>query len=129
MERLRIGVIGLGWFGEIHCETIVGVPNLELAALCTRTPERLSAMAGKFGVEKTYRDYRRLPADPEIDAVSIVTMWDQHTEPAIAALEAGKHVFLEKPMASTLADCRKIMVAASRSDAILQIGQICRFNP
>ena len=78
MERLRIGVIGLGWFGEIHCETIVGVPNLELAALCTRTPERLSAMAGKFGVQKTYRDYHDLLADPEIDAVSIVTMWDQH---------------------------------------------------
>src|SRR6478735_9328685 len=76
MERLRIGVIGLGWFGEIHCETIVGVPNLELAALCTRTPERLSALAAKFGVQKTYRDYRDLLADPEIDAVSIVTMWD-----------------------------------------------------
>ena len=50
MERLRIGVIGLGWFGEIHCETIVGVPNLELAALCTRTPERLSAMVDDAGV-------------------------------------------------------------------------------
>ncbi len=43
MDRLRIGVIGLGWFGEIHCETIVGIPNLELAALCTRTPDRLAA--------------------------------------------------------------------------------------
>ena len=102
MERLRIGVIGLGWFGEIHCETIVGVPNVELAALCTRTPERLDAMAAKFGVSKTYRDYHELLADPEIDAVTIVTMWDQHTAPAVAALEAGKHVFLEKPMASTL---------------------------
>src|SRR3954452_10851418 len=129
MERLRIGVIGLGWFGEIHCETIVGVPNLELAALCTRTPERLSAMAGKFGVQKTYRDYRELLADPEIDAVSIVTMWDQHTEPAIAALEAGKHVFLEKPMTSTVADCRKIIAAAKTSKGILLVGHICRFNP
>jgi len=43
-------VIGLGWFGEIHCETIIGVPSLELAALCTRTPERLDAMGAKFGV-------------------------------------------------------------------------------
>jgi len=42
MDRLRIGVIGLGWFGEIHCEAIVGIPNLELAALCTRRPERLA---------------------------------------------------------------------------------------
>ena len=107
MDRLRIGVIGLGWFGEIHCETIVGVPNLELAALCTRTPDRLQAQAEKFGVKKTYRDYRDMLADPDIDAVSIVTMWDQHTDPTIAALEAGKHVFLEKPMASTVADCNQ----------------------
>jgi predicted dehydrogenase len=60
----------------------VGVPNLELAALCTRRPERLAAMAAKFDVSQTYRDYHDLLADPEIDAVSIVTMWDQHTEPA-----------------------------------------------
>ncbi len=129
MERLRIGVIGLGWFGEIHCETIVGVPSLELAALCTRTPERLAAMAAKFGVAKTYRDYHDLLADPEIDAVAIATMWDQHTEPALAALAAGKHVFLEKPMASTVPDCKAIIAAAADAKGILQIGHICRFNP
>ena len=106
LDRLRIGVIGLGWFGEIHCEAIIGMPNLELAALCTRTERRLGELATKFGVQKTFTDYRDMLADPEIDAVSIVTMWDQHTEPTIAALEAGKHVFLEKPMASTVADCR-----------------------
>jgi UDP-N-acetylglucosamine 3-dehydrogenase len=129
MKRLRIAVIGLGWFGEIHCETIMGVPNLELAALCTRTPERLAAMGEKFGVTRTTRDYRELLADSTIDAVSIVTMWDQHTEPAIAALEAGKHVFLEKPMASTIADCERIIAAAKRAKGILLVGHICRFNP
>ncbi len=129
MDRLRIGVIGLGWFGEIHCETIVGIPNLELAALCTRRPDRLGEQAKKFGVKKTFTDYRAMLADKEIDAVSIVTMWDQHTEPAVEALAAGKHVFLEKPMASTVADCYKIMAAAKKSKGILQIGHICRFNP
>jgi UDP-N-acetylglucosamine 3-dehydrogenase len=129
MDRLRIGMIGLGWFGEIHCDAIIGVANLELAALCTRTPERLAAMSSKFKVRKATRDYRELLADPDIDAVSIVTMWDQHTEPTIAALDAGKHVFLEKPMASTVEDCRKIIAAAKRSRGILQIGHICRFNP
>ncbi len=129
MDRLRIGVIGLGWFGEIHCETIVGIPNMELSALCTRRPDRLAEQAAKFGVKKTYRDYRDMLADKDIDAVSIVTMWDQHTEPTIAALEAGKHVFLEKPMASTVEDCRRIIEAAKRSKGILQIGHIVRFNP
>ncbi|HEY7765252.1 MAG TPA: Gfo/Idh/MocA family oxidoreductase, partial [Aestuariivirgaceae bacterium] len=129
MERLRIGVIGLGWFGEIHCDTIVGVPNLELAALCTRTPERLRQLAGKYRVDKAFRDYRELLADSSIDAVSIVTMWDQHTEPAIAALEAGKHVFLEKPMASRVDDCDKIIAVSKRAKGILLVGHICRFNP
>jgi len=129
MDRLRIGVIGLGWFGEIHCETILGVPNLELAALCTRRPDRLAEQATKFDVKKTYRDYRDMLEDKDIDAVSIVTMWDQHTDPTIAALEAGKHVFLEKPMASTAADCNRIIAAAKKAKGILQIGHICRFNP
>ncbi|MCB1487049.1 MAG: Gfo/Idh/MocA family oxidoreductase [Bauldia sp.] len=129
MDRLRIGVIGLGWFGEIHCDAIIGIPNIELAALCTRTESRLAEMAAKFGVAKTYTDYHDMLADPEIDAVSIVTMWDQHTEPTIAALQAGKHVFLEKPMASTVADCAKIIDVARGAKGILQIGHICRFNP
>lgn len=129
MDRLRIGVIGLGWFGEIHCETIAGIPNMELAALCTRTPDRLAQQAEKFGVRKTYRDYREMLADKDIDAVSIVTMWDQHTDPTIAALEAGKHVFLEKPMASTVADCAKIIAASKKAKGVLQIGHIVRFNP
>ena len=129
MDRLRIAVIGLGWFGEIHCETIVGIPELELAALCTRRPDRLAEMAAKFGVATTYQNYNDLLEDTSIDAVSIVTMWDQHTAPTCASLAAGKHVFLEKPMASTIADCRTIMDAAGRAEGILQIGHICRFNP
>ena len=129
MDRLRIGVIGLGWFGEIHCETLVGIPNIELAALCTRRPDRLAEQAKKFGVKKTFTDFRAMLADKDIDAVSIVTMWDQHTEPAVEALAAGKHVFLEKPMASTVADCDKIIKASKKSKGILQIGHICRFNP
>lgn len=129
MDRLRIGVIGLGWFGEIHCETIAGIPNLELAALCTRRPERLAQQAAKFGVKKTCTDYRDMLADGDIDAVSIVTMWDQHTGPAVDALAAGKHVFLEKPMASTVDDCDRIINAARTARGILQIGHICRFNP
>jgi UDP-N-acetylglucosamine 3-dehydrogenase len=129
MDRLRIGVIGLGWFGEIHAETIAGVPNLELAALCTRTPDRLAAMGEKFGAKKLYRDYNDLLADPDIDAVSICTMWDQHREPAIAALKAGKHVFLEKPIASTVEDGRAITAASKGAKGILFIGHVVRFNP
>ena len=89
MDRLRIAVIGLGWFGEFHCAQSWAFQTCARRAVHAHA--RATAMAAKFGVSKTTRDYRELLADPEIDAVSIVTMWDQHTEPAYAALEAGKH--------------------------------------
>ena len=108
MDRLRIAVIGLGWFGEIHCEAIVGIPQSRTrGALHAHARPPAGAGRRSSASRRPIADYREMLADPDIDAVSIVTMWDQHTEPAVAALEAGKHVFLEKPMASTVADCRQ----------------------
>ena len=129
MNKIKYGVIGLGWFGEKHLEALSAIPNVELHALCTRNPARLAEVAAKFGAKKTFTDYAQMLADPELEAVSIVTMWDQHTAPAIAALEAGKHVFLEKPMASTVADCDKIVAAANAARGSFMVGHICRFNP
>jgi len=129
MNKVRIAVIGLGWFGEKHCEALVGLPQVELHALCTRTESRLKELAKTFGVQKTYTDYRKLVADPEVDAVSVVTMWDQHLAPTLAALKAGKHVFLEKPMASTVADCEQIVKATRATSKFFMVGHICRFNP
>ena len=129
MDTVKYAVIGLGWFGEKHCEVIADLPNAELYALSTRTPERLQEVADRFGVNNTYTDYHDLLANDEIDAVSITTMWDQHAEPTIDSLKAGKHVFLEKPMASTMEDCRAIVDAANAADGKFMVGHICRFNP
>jgi UDP-N-acetylglucosamine 3-dehydrogenase len=132
MKKVKHGVIGLGWFGEKHCEVISGIPNVELYALCTRTESRLEELAKRFGATRTFSDYREMLEDPELESVSVVTMWDQHREPALAALEAGKHVFLEKPMASTVEDCEAIVAAAEKSAAKggkFMVGHICRFNP
>jgi UDP-N-acetylglucosamine 3-dehydrogenase len=129
MRAIKHGVLGLGWFGEKHCEAIQAIPTSELYAVCTRTPERLAEVARKFHVEKTYTNYRAMLADPELESVSITTMWDQHAEPTIAALAAGKHVFLEKPMASTVADCDRIVEAARAARGYMMVGHICRFNP
>lgn len=129
MTKLKYAVIGLGWFGEKHCEALAGLSNVELFALCTRRPERLQAVASRFGVRHTYTDFAQLLANPEVEAVSVVTMWDQHTGPALAALRAGKHVFLEKPMASTVADCDAIVAAAKTARGYFMVGHICRFNP
>jgi predicted dehydrogenase len=129
MSKVKFAVVGLGWFGEKHCEALSGIPNVELYAVCTRTESRLKEVAKTFGVKHTYRDYNELLANPEVDAVSVVTMWDQHAAPTLAALKAGKHVFLEKPMASTMADCKAIVKEANRAKGFFMVGHICRFNP
>ncbi len=129
MRKVKYGIIGLGWFGEFHAEALASSPNMELHSLCTRTESRLEQLGEKFGVSNLYTDYNEMLADPELEAVSITTMWDEHTGPTLAALRAGKHVFLEKPMASTVADCRAIVDAANASDAYFMVGHIVRFNP
>jgi len=128
-EKVKYGVIGLGWFGEKHCEALSGIPTVDLYALCTRTRSRLEALGKEFGVSRLYTDYNEMLADPGLEAVSVVTMWDQHTAPTLAALKAGKHVFLEKPMASSVADCRRIVRAAEAAKSFFMVGHICRFNP
>ncbi len=129
MKKIKHSVLGLGWFGEKHCEALAAIPNVEIHAICTRNPERLSDVAKKFGVEKTFTNYDEMLADPEVESVSITTMWDQHAAPTVAALQAGKHVFLEKPMASTVADCDAIVKAANAAESFFMTGHICRFNP
>ncbi len=129
MATLRFGVIGLGRFGEVHCQALAHLPGVELVALCTRNEARLQELGRRFSVTQLYSDYAALLADPRVDAVSVVTMWDQHTGPVLAALAAGKHVFVEKPLASTAADCDAIVEAAARSSAACMVGHICRFNP
>jgi UDP-N-acetylglucosamine 3-dehydrogenase len=128
MDRIRCAVIGLGWFGEHHVDALQQLPAVEVAAVCTRTESRLKEVAKKYGVAKTYTDYNRLLADREIDMVTIVTHVKDHLAPTLAALKAGKHVFLEKPMADSAADCDQIIAAAKKSDKCFMVGHICRFD-
>lgn len=128
MDRIRCGVIGLGWFGEHHVDTFKQLPQAELTAVCTRNPERLREVAAKYGVSQTYTDYRELLANPDIDLVSIVTHVGDHLEPTLAAIRAGKHVFLEKPMADTVEACDQILAALKSTDRAFMVGHICRFD-
>lgn len=129
MEKIKHGVIGLGFFGEFHSQMTASLPEAELAAVCTRRPERLDQVAQQFGANKKYTDYRELLADPQIDSVSVVTHVDKHKEIAIEALKAGKHVLLEKPMAGTVSDCDAILEAAAKAPGTFMVGHVCRFDP
>ena len=128
MGNVRIGIIGLGWFGEMHVETYRGVYGAQVTALCTRRQDRLAEVAKKYGVTKTYQDYNELLADPEIDAVSICTHARDHLAPMLAAMKAGKHVLLEKPMSVSMDECDRIIEASEHCSQNLMVGHICRFE-
>lgn len=128
MENVRIGIIGLGWFGEMHVETYRGVYGATVSAVCTRRPKRLAEVAEKYGVTKTYSDYNDLLADPDVDAVSICTHAKDHLAPMLAAMKAGKHVLLEKPMSVRLSECDQILEASKNCKSNLMVGHICRFE-
>jgi UDP-N-acetylglucosamine 3-dehydrogenase len=128
-KPIRWGVIGLGWFGEVHADNLAEMPDIELTALCTRRPERLAEIADRLGVEKRYTDYHQLLADPDVDSVSVTTHFYDHRQITIDALRAGKHVLLEKPMAPTVADCDQILKAAEEARGLFMVGHICRFDP
>lgn len=129
MRNIGYGVIGLGFFGEKHVQVAATLPSLNLRAVCTRRDQRRKEIKKRFDVPKDYKDYHDLLADPDIEAVSVVTHVDDHLEPVLAALGAGKHVLVEKPMARTVAECDQMIEAAEKANRILMVGHICRFNP
>ena len=128
MRRIRCGVIGLGWFGEHHVDTLQQLPQADVTAVCTRRPDRLREVADKYGIAKTYTDYQDLLADDEIEMVTIVTHVGDHLQPTLDAIAAGKHVFLEKPMADTVEACDQILDALRASTKAFMVGHVCRFD-
>jgi UDP-N-acetylglucosamine 3-dehydrogenase len=128
-KPVRFGIIGLGWFGGVHAETLAVMPGIELAAVCTRRPQRLNEIGDSFHVPHRFTDYHELLASPEVDVVNITTHLQDHRQIAIDALRSGKHVFLEKPMAPTTAECDEILEVARKSPGYFMVGHICRFDP
>jgi len=129
MKTIRWGIIGVGRFGSIHARALSALPGSELVALANRNPDRLAQARSEFPVEAAYEDSQDLLADPEVDIVSITTHWKDHYQVARAALASGKHVFLEKPMAATAAECLDLVTFAEKSQGMLMVGHICRFDP
>ena len=127
MGKLKVGVIGLGWNGLLFCEKYTENPDVELVAVSDLNAERREPAAAKYGT-KIYTDAEMM-ADKEIDVVSIHTPDHLHKEPFIMALEAGKHVFCEKPLANKTEDV-VAMVKASRKhkDLVQLVGFILRFG-
>ncbi|HEY7030720.1 MAG TPA: Gfo/Idh/MocA family oxidoreductase [Thermomicrobiales bacterium] len=127
--RVKVGVIGLGRFGESHLHAYRSIRHAEVVAVASRSRERANEIASRFAVPRSYDDFRALIADPGVEAISVTTGEHDHRDPVVAALAAGKPVLVEKPMASTLADADAMLEAARRSAAFLMPGHILRFEP
>lgn len=125
-DPIGIAVVGLGHNGRAFCRAYAENPAARLVAVCERDAERLRAASYEHDVEG-YADYSFLHR-ADIHAVSVHTPDHLHAEPFIAALEAGKHVFVEKPFANSLDDVRRMLAAARASDRIAMCGQVLRFN-
>ena len=127
-SKLRIGLIGCGSFGERHLATLRGIRDAEVVAVTDINADRANIMAVRYQVPKVTKDFRELCELPEVDAVNVVTTEDQHLEPVICALAHGKHVFVEKPMATRVEDAEKMTDAARKTNLILMPGHVCRFE-
>lgn len=128
-EPIRWGIIGIGRFGRLHAKAVQSIYGLELAAICNRNAERLHAANTEFPEANAVSDYRDLLADASIDVVSITTHWEDHFSVAKEALQGGKHVLLEKPMAATANECQQLVEVARDAPGKFMVGHICRFDP
>lgn len=126
---IRWGIVGLGRFGAIHAETIQSLPGSQLVAVCNRHQDQLDRFTARDEVDLVTTDWRYVVHAPGVDVISITTHWKQHFEIARSALQAGKHVFLEKPMASTSDECRQLLALAASADGEFMVGHVCRFDP
>ncbi|MBI86231.1 MAG: hypothetical protein CMJ81_23795 [Planctomycetaceae bacterium] len=129
MTELRVGFIGTGDITDLHYPAYHDNPKAALTAICDVDEARLHQRAAEWGVEKTYTDYRKLLADPDVDAVEIITPHHLHCEIGLAALEAGKHVSMQKPIAVTAAECDLLIEAANRSDQLFRVFENFRYYP
>ncbi len=128
---VRIGIVGCGGIANgKHLPTLSKFDEVELVAFCDLVEERAEAARAQYGTadSKVYVDYRQLLADPSIEVVHVLTPNISHSEIAIAAMEAGKHVMSEKPMAKTAAMARAMVEAAGRTGRKLTVGYDNRFR-
>jgi predicted dehydrogenase len=129
-RRLRVGVLGAGQIAQAaHLEACRKARNAELYALCDAAEDLLEAVAAVHQPRVAYTDYQRMLADPLVDAVVIAIADQFHVPMALRAIEAGKHVLVEKPMGVSIEECEALVAAVVDAGLVLQVGTMRRFDP
>ncbi len=126
---IAIGMIGPRGFGAFCTSAYQDIGLARVVAFAGREAANLAALAATYSVPRTYTDWRELVQDPGVELVHIVTPPDKHAEMAVAALRAGKHVFVEKPLATSNADAQAILRAARDVGKVAGINFVMRYNP
>jgi len=129
MSQVRVAVIAVGNNGGAYAKIYAEHDLADLVVLCDTQRDRAEKMAEELGVKVCAQDYREVVGRPDIDAVSIHAPDRLHAPMAIAALEAGKHVYIEKPMGTTIPDCHRVIELVDETGLKAMVGQVLRFNP
>src|SRR5665213_2349950 len=115
----RVALAGFGAWGQMHARAIAAIDGAEVVAVLARSQTARAAAAELLPAARVYQDYAALLADQSVEIVSVVLPNHAHADAAIAALDAGKHVFLEKPLGLTLAQCDAVALAMRRNDRLV----------
>ena len=128
-EPVRVGVAGLGYWGPNLARNLAAIPGCELSWLCDSSPETLARLTGAFPAARCTGSLGDLLADQHLDAVVLATPVPSHAELAIAVARAGKHCFVEKPLATNTADAERALAAAEQAGRILMVGHLLEYHP
>ena len=128
--KYNVAVIGTGYMARKHCDALAGQEKVTLATICSteRSREQAEQLKARYGFLNWTTDYSSVLSDANVDIVFICSPDNNHTEQVCGALEAGKHVFCEKPLARTEEDFRKIENQLRKGAGVLQVGMNCRFR-
>lgn len=126
---VRIAVVGLGAFGQKHLDALALIPDATIQYVAHSKLDIAQQVAEKYGAKGAFTDYSELLGQPDLDAVILATPTHMHLEQTLQALEAGKHVQVEIPMADSLDGVRQIVEAQERSGLVAMAGHTRRFNP
>ncbi len=129
LERVRLGFCGVGRIADLQCLGYLEHPRCDIVAVCDPEEGRARERASAWGAQRVYTDAEQLFRDPDIDAVEILTPHELHATQTVAALEAGKHVSLQKPPTRTLEEFEAVARAAERSDRVLRVFENFMYYP
>jgi predicted dehydrogenase len=128
-EPLRIGVAGLGYWGPNLARNFAAIPGCELAWCCDASPAARGRVAQQFPAARLTAELDDLLSDTSLDAIALATPVPTHAGLAERVLRAGKHCFVEKPLAQTVADADRAVVAANESGRVLMVGHLLEYHP